>query len=167
MRVEILTTKVIKSIQVQNSIEENIMAKKKHHKNNQGVAYMEVEKGFGMWENYMQYGSQYDTVNDCPLIPGETGMVEQLSFKKLSVDTKKLLRTAMVDLVLNYWQKERMIPEGSTVKEFRNVAIKEVYYISGQYAKDSDELKHMLNECIIPTINKELRKEKSTVQIEI
>ena len=142
------------------------MAKKKHHKNNQGVAYMEVEKSFGMWENYMQYGFQYDTVNDCPLIPGETRMVEQLSFKKLSVDTKKLLRTAMVDLVLNYWQKERMIPEGSTVKEFRNVAIKEVYYISGQYAKDSDELKHMLNECIIPTINKELRKEKSTVQIE-
>ena len=38
----------------------------------------------------MQYGSQYDTVNDSPLIPGETGMVEQLSFKKLSVDTKKL-----------------------------------------------------------------------------
>lgn len=142
------------------------MAKKKHHKNNLGVAYVEVEKDFGMWGNYMQYGSQYDTVNDCPLIPGETGMVEQLSFKKLSVDTKKLLRTAMVDLVLNYWQKERMIPEGSTVKEFRNVAIKEVYYISGQYAKDSDELKHMLNECIIPTINKELRKEKSTVQIE-
>ena len=48
------------------------MAKKKHHKNNQGVAYMEVEKSFGMWENYMQYGFQYDTVNDCPLIPGET-----------------------------------------------------------------------------------------------
>ena len=72
----------------------------------------------------------------------------------------------MVDLVLNYWQKAKLIPEGNTIKEFRNTAIKEVYYISGQYAKDSDELKHMLNECIIPTINKELRKEKSTVQIE-
>lgn len=55
------------------------MAKKKHHKNNQGVAYVEVEKDFGMWKNYMQYGLQYDTVNDCPLIPGETRIVEQLS----------------------------------------------------------------------------------------
>lgn len=64
------------------------MAKKKHHNNNQGVAYVEVEKDFGMWKNYMQYGLQYDTVNDCPLIPGETRIVEQLSFKKLSADTK-------------------------------------------------------------------------------
>lgn len=32
------------------------MAKKKHHNNNQGVAYVEVEKDFGMWKNYMQYG---------------------------------------------------------------------------------------------------------------
>lgn len=55
------------------------MAKKKHHNNNQGVAYVEVEKDFGMWKNYMQYGLQYDTVNDCPLIPGETRIVEQLS----------------------------------------------------------------------------------------
>lgn len=45
------------------------MAKKKHHKNNQGVAYVEVEKDFGMWGNYMQYGSQYDTVNDWPTHP--------------------------------------------------------------------------------------------------
>lgn len=51
------------------------MAKKKHHNNNQGVAYVEVEKDFGMWKNYMQYGLQYDTVNDCPLIPGETRIV--------------------------------------------------------------------------------------------
>ena len=43
-------------------------------------------------------------------------MVEQLSFKKLSADTRKLLRTAMVDLVLNYWQKEKLIPEGNTIK---------------------------------------------------
>lgn len=72
MRVEILTTKVIKSIQIQKQHRRKYYGKEKHHKNNQGVAYMEVEKSFGMWENYMQYGFQYDTVNDCPLIPGET-----------------------------------------------------------------------------------------------
>ena len=101
------------------------MAKKKHHNNNQGVAYVEVEKDFGMWKNYMQYGLQYDTVNDCPLIPGETRIVEQLSFKKLSADTKELLRTAMVDLVLNYWQKERMIPEGHTLFSDTTFVIRE------------------------------------------
>ena len=87
-------------------------------------------------------------------------MVEQLSFKKLSVDTRKQLRATMVNLVLDYWQTERLIPEGAIIKEFRNAAIKEVYYICGQYAKDSEELKYMLNECIVSTINKELKKEK-------
>lgn len=85
-------------------------------------------------------------------------MVEQLSFKKLSVDTRKQLRATMVNLVLDYWQTERLIPEGAIIKEFRNAAIKEVYYICGQYAKDSEELKYMLNECIVSTINKELKK---------
>lgn len=89
-------------------------------------------------------------------------MVEQLSFKKLSVDTKKQLRATMVNLVLDYWQTERLIPEGAIIKEFRNAAIKEVYYICGQYAKDSEELKYMLNECIVSTINKELKKEKQS-----
>ena len=73
MRVEILTTKVIKSIQVQNSIEENIMDKRKNIiRIIKELPIWKWKKGFGMWENYMQYGSQYDTVNDCPLIPGET-----------------------------------------------------------------------------------------------
>lgn len=45
-----------------------------------------------MWQDYMQYGPQYDTNNDCPINPGESDMVEQLSFKKLSVDTRKQLQ---------------------------------------------------------------------------
>lgn len=47
--------------------------------------------------------------------------------------------------------------------QFRNAAIKEVYYICGQYVKDSKELKYMLNECIVSTINKELKKEKQMI----
>lgn len=74
----------------------------------------------------------------------------------------------MVNLVLDYWQTERLIPEGAIIKEFRNTAIKEVYYISGQYAKDSEELKYMLNECIVSTINKELKKRnKATNDIKV
>ena len=133
------------------------MGKKKNKKRNLNTCYVEVEKNLGMWQDYMQYGPQYGTNNDCPINPGESDMVEQLSFKKLSV-----LRATMVNLVLDYWQTERLIPEGAIIKEFRNAAIKEVYYICGQYAKDSEELKYMLNECIVSTINKELKKEKQS-----
>ena len=138
------------------------MGKKKNKKRSLNTCYVEVEKNLGMWQDYMQYGPQYDTNNDCPINPSESDMVEQLSFKKLSVDTRKQLRATMVNLVLDYWQTERLIPEGAIIKEFRNAAIKEVYYICGQYAKDSEELKYMLNECIVSTINKELKKEKQS-----
>lgn len=139
------------------------MGKKRNKKRNLKTCYVEVEKDLGMWQDYMQYGPQYDTNNDCPINPGESDMVEQLSFKKLSVDTRKQLRTTMVNWVLDYWQTERLIPEGAIIKEFRNAAIKEVYYICGQYVKDSKELKYMLNECIVSTINKELKKEKQMI----
>ncbi|UVS11068.1 hypothetical protein NXX51_13900 [Bacteroides thetaiotaomicron] len=100
------------------------MGKKKNKKRNLNTCYVEVEKNLGMWQDYMQYGPQYDTNNDCPINPGESDMVEQLSFKKLSVDTRKQLRATMVNLVLDYWQTERLIPEGAIIKEFRNAAIK-------------------------------------------
>ena len=61
-----------------------------------------------------------------------------------------------------YWQSERLIPEGGIVKELRKAAIQETYQLTGQYAKDSDEVKHLLNESIVQSINKELRKEKKT-----
>ena len=52
------------------------MAKKKHHKNNQGVAYVEVEKDFGMWENYMPHRAAQrptilsTTAHSSPVRPG-------------------------------------------------------------------------------------------------
>lgn len=60
------------------------------------------------------------------------------------------------------WQSERLIPEGGIVKELRKAAIQETYQLTGQYAKESDEVKHLLNESIVQSINKELRKEKKT-----
>lgn len=136
------------------------MAKKKHKKAVQTASYVEVDKNFGLWEDYLTFGPQYDTVNDCPLIPGETECVQELPFKKLSAGTRKALRSAMVNRVVEYWQSERLIPEGGIVKELRKAAIQEAYHLTGQYAKESDEVKHLLNESIVQSINKELRKEK-------
>lgn len=107
----------------------------------------------------MEYGPQYDTLNDCPIIPGETETVQRISFKKLASSTRKLLRSIMEDLVLDYWKNERQIPFGGKLNKMRETAIREGYSLTGQYAKDSDELKHMLNECVPILINKELQKE--------
>ena len=90
------------------------MAKKKHKKKVETASFVEIEKDFGLWEDYMAFGPQYDTVNDCPLIPGETECVQELPFKKLSAETRKALRSAMVNRVVEYWQSERLIPESSS-----------------------------------------------------
>lgn len=119
------------------------MAGKKHKKRKftPTSSYVEVEKDYGIFEDYIQYEPQYDTVNDCPIIPEETKVVQRISFKKLSHETRKLLRSVMEDLVLDYWNNERQIPFGGTLNKMRATAIREVYSYTGQYAKDNDELK--------------------------
>lgn len=131
--------------------------KRKKRKLTPTPSLVEMEKDYGIFEDYIQYGPQYDTVNGCPIIPEETEVVQRISFKKLSHETRKLLRSVMEDLVLDYWNNERQIPFGGTLNKMRATAIREVYSYTGQYAKDNDELKHHLNECVPVIINKELR----------
>lgn len=108
----------------------------------------------------MEYGPQYDTVNDSPIFPEETKVVERLTLKKLSPDARKMLRSVMAEIVTGYWNEYRQIPSGETAKNLRQETIMEVYRITDEYAKDSIELRHYLLDCIISTINKELQKEK-------
>lgn len=108
----------------------------------------------------MEYGPQYDTVNDSPIFSEETKVVERLTFKKLSPDARKMLRSVMTEIITGYWNEYRQIPSGETAKNLRQETIMEVYRITDEYAKDSIELRHYLLDCIISTINKELQKEK-------
>ena len=50
----------------------------------------------------------------------------------------------------------------SFVEVEKDFGLWEDYMAFGQYAKESDEVKHLLNESIVQSINKELRKEKKT-----
>lgn len=137
------------------------MAKKKHKRGKgcDNAHFIEVPKDYGAFADYMEYGPQYDTVDDCPVFPGDTETVARVTFKKLSSDTRKMLRSVMAELVIGYWNAYRQIPFGEVAKKLRQESIMEVYRMTGEYAKDSDELKHYLLECIVFTINKELKKD--------
>ena len=137
--------------------------KKKSHKRKatQSAAYVEIPVDYGMDEDYIQYGPQYDTVNDCPVIPGETMTVEKVTFRRLTTGTRSLLRSTMSELVTAYWQEKKLIPVDADLKKLRQQAILAVYGTTGQYAKDGDEAKHMLNECVGRAINGELKKENA------
>lgn len=137
------------------------MAKKKHNKQHHGTGeYIEVKVNHGIWEDYLQYGPQYDTVNDCPIIPGETEFVERQRLNKLNKDTKTLLRDYMAEAVEKYWESKRQIPTAGDLKALRNEALNIMLSELQVYLKDDKEVSSYLNDIVAPTINRLLRKER-------
>lgn len=139
------------------------MAKKKKHKNqHKGTGeFIEVEVNHGLWEDYLQYGPQYDTVNGCPIIPGETEFVERQRLNKLNKDTKNLLREYMIGVVENYWVTKRQIPIAGDLKALRKKALDLLLSEVQVYLKDDKDVSSYLNNIVAPVINRLLRNEKS------
>lgn len=95
------------------------MAKKKSDKNKASVEYAEVKINHSIFEEYLQYGPQYDTVNDCPVIPGETEFVPRQKLAKLSKSMRGMLREYMNHAVTDYWDEHRQIPVAGDLKLLR------------------------------------------------
>lgn len=138
------------------------MGKQKHKKSgNSGMGkFIEIEADHGIFSEYLQYGSQYDTVNDCPVIPGETEFVEWQRLRKLSKDTKSILREYMTNLVEDYWNERHLIPADADLKRLRSEVLQMMLYDMRIYLKDDKDVKPYLDGCVVPTINKLLKKEK-------
>lgn len=137
------------------------MAKKKHKKQHHGTrVYVEVKVNHSIWEDYLRYGSQYDTANDCPIIPGETAFVERQRLNKLNKDTKVLLRDYMAGAVEKYLESKRQIPTAGDLKVLRNEALNIMLSELQVYLKDDKEVSSYLNDIVAPTINRLLRKER-------
>lgn len=138
------------------------MAKKKHKKQHKGTGeYIEVEVNHGIWEDYLQYGSQYDTMNDCPIIPGETEFIERVRLSKVSKDTRRLLKEYMEAAVRRYWDNKRQIPVDGDLKTLRKEALDNLLSGYRVYLKDDRDVSLFLNNLVAPTINRLLRNEKS------
>lgn len=139
------------------------MAKKKHKKQqHKGTGeYIEVKVNHGVWEDYLQYGPQYDTVNDCPIIPGETEFVERVRLNKVSKDTRALLKEFMEAAVRRYWEDKRQIPIAGDLKALRKEALDTLLSESRIYLKDDKDVSLFLNNIVAPTINRLLKSEKS------
>lgn len=137
------------------------MAKKKHKKQHKGTGeYIEVKVNHGIWEDYLEYGPQYDTVNDCPIIPGETEFVERVRLSKVSKDTRRLLKEYMEAAVRRYWDDKRQIPVDGDLKALRKEALDTHLSEYRIYLKDDKDVSLFLNNLVAPTINRLLRNEK-------
>lgn len=139
------------------------MAKKKKKHQGNGCdstrGYIEVEVNHGIWEDYLEDGPQYDTWNDCPIIPGETRFVERTRFKKVPIAAKRIMREYLCHQVEIFWNEHRQISNGGEIKKMRNASIDYLLHDFEIYIKDDNEVSHYLNKCVTPTINKLLKKE--------
>lgn len=137
------------------------MAKKKHKKQqNKGTAeFIEVQVNHGIGEDYLQYGPQYDTVNDCPIIPGETEFVERVRLSKISKDTRNLLKEYMEDAIERYWDEKRQIPVDGDLKALRKEALDTLLSELNVYLKDDKDVSLFLNNSVAPIINRLLNNE--------
>lgn len=139
------------------------MAKKKKHKEHHHTEYVEVEVNHGMFEDYLQYGPQYDTINGCPIFEGETEFVPRQNFKKLAKDVKGLIRDIMVSFVTDYWQTNRQIPVDGELKQLRKRVLDALLQDLGIFLKDDKEVAQFLNGCVATTINRQLKAEKTVI----
>ena len=135
------------------------MAKKKSSKKNGSVEYAEVIVNHGIFEEFLQYGPQYDTVNDCPVIPGETEFVPRQRLTKLSKSMRSMHREYMCHAVTDYWAEHRQIPVGGDLKQLRKRALDKLLCEFHVYVKDDKETSLFLNDTVAITINKILKDE--------
>lgn len=135
------------------------MAKKGKNKGTVPTKYAEVKVNHGIFEDYLQYGSQYDTVNDCPVIPSETEFVPRQRLGKLSKSMRNVLREYMSHAVTEYWEAHRQIPVDGDLKQLRKLALDTLLGEFHIYVKDDKETSLFLNDTVAVTINRILKKE--------
>jgi len=135
------------------------MAKKKRYKGT--GEYIEVDVSHGMWEDYLHYGTQYDIINDCPIIPGKTKLVERQRLSKISKDSRNLLKEYMENAIRRFWSQKRQIPVSGDLKALRKDVLEIFLSDLGIYLKDDKDVTLFLNNIVAPTINRILRTEKT------
>lgn len=135
------------------------MAKKGKNKGTVPTEYVEVKVNHGIFEDYLQYGPQYDTVNDCPVIPGETKFVPRQRLGKLTKSMRGMLREYMSHAVTEYWEAHRQIPVAGDLKQLRKCALDTLLDEFHIYVKDDKETALFLNDSVAVTINRILKKE--------
>lgn len=140
------------------------MAKKKSDKNKASVEYAEVKINHSIFEEYLQYGPQYDTVNDCPVIPGETEFVPRQKLAKLSKSMRGMLREYMNHAGTDYWDEHRQIPVAGDLKLLRKKVLDTLLSEFNIYVKDDKDTSLFLNDTVAITINRILKDGRDRIK---
>ncbi|WP_290393886.1 hypothetical protein, partial [uncultured Duncaniella sp.] len=89
---------------------------------------------------------------------------ERKKYKKLCKEEKDALKIMWTDIITEYWLDERQIPFGESFNRLRKQLI-DIFIEQGNLEIiDDHDLKVVLNDCMVSTINKLLKSEKNRRQ---
>ena len=103
---------------------------------------------------------EYDMFNpDIDIMPSVEP--EHKKYDKLNKEEKAALKELWADIVIRYWEDERLIPFGEPYSKIKRELL-EIFAEQGEIAlKDDNNLKVFLHDTMIATINKVLKRNAS------
>ena len=84
---------------------------------------------------------------------------EAKRYNKLKDAERTLFRGIVQNLIIEFWENKRLIPDGGEVNQIMNTAIKHFKEEVSFTVKNDKDLLRIVQSIVVPTINKQLRRE--------
>lgn len=94
---------------------------------------------------------------DFDAIPPKT--YDSIRYTKLNNGEKTFFRQIVQTLVIEFWDSKRQIPDGGEVNQIMNTATRRFEERINSSIKNDKDLRRIVQSMIVPTINKQLRRE--------
>lgn len=86
-------------------------------------------------------------------------MYETKRYNKLKDTERSYLRGIVQNLIIEFWEDNRLIPDGGEVNQIMNTAIRHFEEELSLSVKNDKDLRRIVQSMVVPTINKQLRRE--------
>ena len=84
---------------------------------------------------------------------------EAKRYNKLKDTEKTFLRGEVQNLIIDFWKYNIQIPDGGEVNKIMNTSIKHIEEKMSFTVKNDKDLRRIVQSMVVPTINKQLRRE--------
>ena len=84
---------------------------------------------------------------------------ETKRYNKLKDAERTVFRGIVQNLIIEFWEDKRLIPDGGEVNQIMNTAIRHFKEEVAFTVKSDKDLRRIVQSMVVPTINKQLRRE--------
>ena len=89
---------------------------------------------------------------------------ETKRYNKLKDVERSVFRGIVQNLIIEFWENNRLIPDGGEVNQIMNTAIRHFKEEVAFTVKSDKDLRRIVQSMVVPTINKQLRRENKKTE---